>query len=805
MDELTKKDRVRKISESEFQKHESREILYRNFCKEARGVVNTRFSVHEIPHDRELGYTFPSPEHADIYVNPVHGLFKCVESNVLEKMKEQGVKATALETVQNISDHQILFMKGVLVHEMLHTVYTDPKAYTEIVKKNKVPDEHMQYYHMLLNIIEDETIEARGLQILAPSLKRPLMYTIYTIWKNTDEVKKDDPVLAQVENALVQFTDMGIVKGSVSEECQAILDQILPIVYDAIFQNPMDRARSAYQVYAILKEYLEKDPDAIRRSCKNGMGETRGNNPDANSETFDPEDYPELAKKIEDAKREIAERAKERKADQTESVTSDDDGTEAQKGASGGSSNDAEDKTEDEEKAESGAGKAEKPDNNDGDESDTSASSSDSAKDDENNDNESGSESSENSQGSGSSDEDKGSTSTSGNEDKGISSTSDNAEESGESLPDESKEKGTQNSSESYNGNSEHTNNDSSEGDNNDNESESDAGENSAPKDAEEHTFNDFEREAEEGVEDLKKALQVEEDEMSFHPNDTQSDDQGLAINSVSKFYGDVRQKNYRITGISPETYGVYEKIKEKYADSIHALSKQLRKLANDAEERTWAKNGSICVPRYTKIASTARVFQRYSMQDRQNSRVCLLIDVSGSMSGRKIEAARVASICIAEAMAKAGLPFKVITFTEEYNGSRDCPVVHRHYVNYKRSVQERAALALIKAEDNNFDGFSIRYAAKDILREKSAHNLLIVISDGQPACMHYRDDSNALSDTKAAIEEAKKKMKVIGVGIDADLNILKNFYKDTFVAMTDMSTLMNNLGKLIVKEVATW
>ena len=81
---------------------------------------------------------------------------------------------------------------------------------------------------------------------------------------------------------------------------------------------------------------------------------------------------------------------------------------------------------------------------------------------------------------------------------------------------------------------------------------------------------------------------------------------------------------------------------------------------------------------------------------------------------------------------------------------------------------------------------------------------MLIVISDGQPNTSYLRG-SDVLSDTAAAVIEAKRQTRVIGIGIDANLDILRGFYKETFVEMTDIEMLMRNLSKLIEKEVKSW
>ena len=108
----------------------------------------------------------------------------------------------------------------------------------------------------------------------------------------------------------------------------------------------------------------------------------------------------------------------------------------------------------------------------------------------------------------------------------------------------------------------------------------------------------------------------------------------------------------------------------------------------------------------------------------------------------------------------------------------------------------------MIKAGGNNFDGYSIRYALKELMRQKSRNHLLIVISDGEPATNMC---TNPLQDAINAIVEVKRRTKVIGIGIDANKDVLKGMYKDTFVELDNIENMMSTLGRIFVKEVRSW
>ena len=108
----------------------------------------------------------------------------------------------------------------------------------------------------------------------------------------------------------------------------------------------------------------------------------------------------------------------------------------------------------------------------------------------------------------------------------------------------------------------------------------------------------------------------------------------------------------------------------------------------------------------------------------------------------------------------------------------------------------------MIHADGCNFVGYSIRYALKDLLKGRTKNTLMVVISDGQPNSQLVR---NSREDAAMAVREAKRRTKVIGIGVDANQDILRTFYKDTFVELRNIETLMSTLSKLIVKEVKSW
>lgn len=271
----------------------------------------------------------------------------------------------------------------------------------------------------------------------------------------------------------------------------------------------------------------------------------------------------------------------------------------------------------------------------------------------------------------------------------------------------------------------------------------------------------------------------------------------------VNKNYKGVSCKNIVTKGDFSCLDGEYQRIVTSMLPGINGLSSQLKRLfVNDREEKEHRASGRINISRLAGSRKTARVFDRRILPaNKSNIAVELVVDISGSMCGRKISVAREAAIGLCEVFAKLKIPTKVMAFTADTNR---VDVVHYHYLNWNNTRAERVKLLQLEAQCNNFDGYSIRYAGREITRRPEEHKLMIIISDGEPACHYYRGDSG-ITDTTNAIREASKNATVIGVAIDADAEVLYKMYGKHFIYIKKIDELFAQLGQQIRKEIASW
>ena len=256
--------------------------------------------------------------------------------------------------------------------------------------------------------------------------------------------------------------------------------------------------------------------------------------------------------------------------------------------------------------------------------------------------------------------------------------------------------------------------------------------------------------------------------------------------------------------------------LRDTYQDTVAAmntdiahLTSQLKRIFQaDREEKSYKSCGRLSVKRLTGGAVTTRVFEKKTAPaNKADLAVCILVDESGSMGGEKIANARYCAIGLAESFSRLKIPLSVIGFSSDENiEAQHRDAVHRHYICWSTAASERAKLLHINDYCNNFDGYSIRYAAKFLSKREAAHHLLIVVSDGEPASCSYHSHEEGIMDTKMAIQEASKDATVIGILLGNESpEIHREMYGYHFLHIANPKELFTKLGKMIAKEIKGW
>lgn len=190
--------------------------------------------------------------------------------------------------------------------------------------------------------------------------------------------------------------------------------------------------------------------------------------------------------------------------------------------------------------------------------------------------------------------------------------------------------------------------------------------------------------------------------------------------------------------------------------------------------------------------------FKRNLPNENPEISVCLLIDESGSMEGRRIEASRNAAIVLYDFCQGLGLPVAVYGHTAGYNGY---DVYINAYATFDNPTpNDRYRMMRMTDLSSNRDGYALKYCLNELSKQLTQIKLMIIISDGRPAAKCYHGTS-ACDDIRKVIKEyAKKGIVTFAAAIGSDKETIESIYKEGFLDISDLSLLPSTLTKLVKK-----
>lgn len=266
--------------------------------------------------------------------------------------------------------------------------------------------------------------------------------------------------------------------------------------------------------------------------------------------------------------------------------------------------------------------------------------------------------------------------------------------------------------------------------------------------------------------------------------------------------------------------YGDLRAAAKKIVAPIKAQLERVLKVKENAKWRTEKERGAVNARGLSQLVanpSYRQIFKEFSKTETNNVAVELLIDLSGSMSGPRIETAKASAVAIAEALKDLGIPFEVTGFCAEYSNELANLSNKMGADATKRFARrnERLDLHVYKSFDctslqgisamrsggNNPDSEAVAWAAKRLSLRKQKRKVLMVFSDGQPATGDA-SFGHLQADLRRVINECPKfGIEVIGFGIETEH--VKEFYPD-YVLLKDVKDLpkqaMTKVAKLLEK-----
>lgn len=247
----------------------------------------------------------------------------------------------------------------------------------------------------------------------------------------------------------------------------------------------------------------------------------------------------------------------------------------------------------------------------------------------------------------------------------------------------------------------------------------------------------------------------------------------------------------------SPDNQKVYMESYHRIRKFIPAISKILK--GHNADYKLIHRSMRSGVLDTNKLADAFQgvptVYVREGKVKTDNVAVCVLIDESGSMGGKRIEAARDTAVLINEALKNIS---NVELFIYGHSGDMKRSYSTELYVYREKGYAPKFSLGSVEARAQNRDGIAIYEVAQRVRKQTDNPVLFFILSDGAPCAGDYGGIS-AMNHVKEMVKKTEHLgMYVIQVCIFHSYDPSKMFKH--FVIMDNMDQLPIELGRAIKK-----
>lgn len=265
------------------------------------------------------------------------------------------------------------------------------------------------------------------------------------------------------------------------------------------------------------------------------------------------------------------------------------------------------------------------------------------------------------------------------------------------------------------------------------------------------------------------------------------TDYEKFIIIDYPKSLGD--KKYLEPTAKSKEFLKEYAVRVEPHLISQENFAQQVRKLIqirSKSQMQYGVKKGKLDQSRLSRICFDApgfnqRVFKNKIENKVLDAAITVLVDMSGSMGGSKVQYALASTLLVNEVCSTLNIPIEILGFTDGYMPGMDIAPVMFVYKNFSDLKIDNERIKGCFSTSSlymygNPDGENILWAHNRLVRRKEKKKLLIVMSDGSPAAS--KSSVGLESFTLKAIREIENSKLVDIYGLGLCSNSVEYFYK---------------------------
>jgi hypothetical protein len=241
------------------------------------------------------------------------------------------------------------------------------------------------------------------------------------------------------------------------------------------------------------------------------------------------------------------------------------------------------------------------------------------------------------------------------------------------------------------------------------------------------------------------------------------------------------------------------KKVLDECISSVSGMAQRfIQKVRSRVHVGTRTFKGRVNRRKLHRYKYDKNIFKTQSLRKKKDAAVMIIVDCSGSMSGKKIQTARKAALVIGEMMSRGGVEFEIRGFTVPFHNeysfpcfTREADLIHYRFGgskdwNHTKHCVIEGDFGEHGLQDND-DGESLRHFADELSQSKKDSKMMIVISDGEPCARAQIGDGD--EDLKQVIPEIRNSgIDVYAIGLST--NVQKYYGPDKSVDLkADAST----------------
>ncbi len=204
----------------------------------------------------------------------------------------------------------------------------------------------------------------------------------------------------------------------------------------------------------------------------------------------------------------------------------------------------------------------------------------------------------------------------------------------------------------------------------------------------------------------------------------------------------------------------IYSEISSEQHVIINKLQKRFMPIKYAPQMHRGQRRGYVSGRDLTQVVVSGGRFKNAFRNQipEKGMQLLILLDESGSMTGKRIKIARKSAIILAETLKKTRIKYAIVGFSAKYGKKILCEKIYKSFQN-DVNKQKIGLIGTSKSYNENRDGSSFLHAVKHhFLQIANCRKVLLIISDGRPSHggTSYRGEKGAEA-TRSSIKSIEK------------------------------------------------